>query len=468
LRSGFTIVIAPNEDGFGTSAWAVRLARELAREGRGRVARIKVVVATDKRERFHEDKYTPDLPVDRVRLEGVTKRIELVARSGAVDVKESIEQAILPYADSCAQYEEALSRQRVFENANLVVDLRVPQIVRAAYRENLRRARESKRPMTCVTIFDHAWSLSLRRIASSDTARGSPTQNVEDALADIENDETLTQEAILFREPICPSDYHGYWRRILGRTPRLIPGALGGPLCALEYAKGTDFDVFRSRLEESGQCPEAAYDRAREHAQAILGTHKSLRTLFISGAGTTVWDDVLEKMINDYETQPPQYNIVTYSPAEVKRRGIKMEIQGGVERGTSNKTERLIFVDRTFGDTHLVLFPAFDLVLTRAGGGTVNDAIACRVPLVLVEQPGMWQIEQIREACRREKIARVVTLGEFKKRPRACVESGNGLLKELENERSNMLAIPNHSEIWLVRELLKMAGATRPHEPDQP
>jgi UDP-N-acetylglucosamine:LPS N-acetylglucosamine transferase len=38
-----------------------------------------------------------------------------------------------------------------------------------------------------------------------------------------------------------------------------------------------------------------------------------------------------------------------------------------------------------------VLFSAFDAVLTRAGGGTVNDALAHHVPLLLVEEKHMWQ-----------------------------------------------------------------------------
>jgi UDP-N-acetylglucosamine:LPS N-acetylglucosamine transferase len=43
-----------------------------------------------------------------------------------------------------------------------------------------------------------------------------------------------------------------------------------------------------------------------------------------------------------------------------------------------------------------VLFSAFDAVLTRAGGGTVNDALAHRVPLLLVEEKHMWQALQLK------------------------------------------------------------------------
>jgi hypothetical protein len=105
------------------------------------------------------------------------------------------------------------------------------------------------------------------------------------------------------------------------------------------------------------------------------------------------------------------------------------------------------------------VFPAFDLVLTRAGGGTVNDALTCGVPLMLVEEPGMWQVEQIRQSCLRMQVAEGVKLDDFKKSPRACVESQEGELKKLEDRRARVLALPNHREIWLARELMKRTRA---------
>ena len=50
-----------------------------------------------------------------------------------------------------------------------------------------------------------------------------------------------------------------------------------------------------------------------------------------------------------------------------------------------------------------VLFSAFDAVLTRAGGGTVNDALAHRVPLLLVEEKHMWQALPLRPPARAER-----------------------------------------------------------------
>jgi hypothetical protein len=453
-----TVIIAPNEDGFGTSAWVVRLVRELARQQKGSVS-IKVIVATDKRQGFHKDKY-PALPVEVIKLENVTKRIELVKKAGSVDVPNSIEQAILTYAKSRDEYADSLMEQKVFEGADMVIDLGVPQVVRAAYYEKLSNVLKSKKQIVSVTIFDHAWSFSLRKIVFGDTTWRAMAQSVEDAILDIENDEALTQEAFIFGEPISPLDYHGHWRKLLGRFPRIIPGSLGGPLSTLEYANDSEFAQLRSQIEREGKCPQKAYEKARMHAKKILGIDNDLPMLFVSGAGTPVWDDVLKRMIDDYESNRPNYNVVVYSPAEVKRREISLNIREGmIEIGIHPENDRLIFIDRTIGDTHHVLFPAFDLVLTRAGGGTVNDAIACGVPLVLVEEPGMRQVEQIRQSCRKMRIAEDVTLKEFQDNPKACIEE-SGKLKRLDSQRKEILAIPNQSEIWLIKELLKMVKAS--------
>ena len=50
------------------------------------------------------------------------------------------------------------------------------------------------------------------------------------------------------------------------------------------------------------------------------------------------------------------------------------------------------------GSTQQIILPAFDLIITRAGGGTVNDALAAGVPLTCIEEPQI-QVKQIENAC---------------------------------------------------------------------
>ena len=446
------IVIAPNEDGFGTSAWVVMLAKELSQQPA--VGTVKVVVATDKREIFHSDKYRDTPNISLIRLRGQPNKIEIPKRQGAVDVRATIEQCILTYARSRAEYTAALIGEKVIEDADLIIDFGVPQIMRAAYGRNT------------VTIFDHAWSMSLERIVSSDSKQDLSLSNLDNSLEDIRNDEALTQRVILFQEPICPLDYHGYWRRLLGKMPEVVPGVLGGPLRTLAYVHDPMYERMYSELVEGKvkKQLQEEHELAKTYAKQILGLDNDKRTLFVSGGGTPVWDDVLSTMLDEYQAKEPNYNVVIFNPTEAKRRGIELNtetislngINSTIRRAKWDRCNKITFIETLEGETHHVLFAAFDLVLTRAGGGTVNNAIAFRVPLILVEEPGMWQVEQIRRSCVNMGIAKEVSLETFMQNSRQCVEDSNGKLKDLQSQQINMQKIPNHGELWLSHKLLTL------------
>ncbi|MBN1284926.1 MAG: hypothetical protein JXB47_05990 [Anaerolineae bacterium] len=455
MRENLEICIAPNEDGFGTSGWVVGLAKELARQLA--VSTVKVVVATDKRAQFHSDKYSSQITLTA--LPNEPNSIQVAKAAGAVDIERTIDNHLLRYGQSRGAYIDELARAKVLESADMVIDFGVPQMVRAVYDANLRF--KSKKEIVAVTVFDHAWSLSLSRIVLSGVTQREHLNRITAALEDIRNDEALTQEVILFGEPICLLDYHGYWRMTVGHLPVVIPGCLGGPLRTLAYAADPAFEGMYARLAASHEpCPPNAYKQARSYARRLLGIENDEPTLFVSGGGTSVWDRVLDGLFDDYLNNPPNYNVITYNPAGANRLGVALNLENvslngaicAIERGTLGK---LTFIGRSMGETHHVLFPAFDLILTRAGGGTVNNAIAFRVPLMLVEEPGMWQVEQIRRACLTRHIAQGVTFDEFRENGRACVES-NGALVQLDTQAEHMHSIPNHQEIWLANTLMHL------------
>src|SRR5919108_893237 len=306
MSKKLNIVIAPNEDGFGTSAWVVTLAKELSRQPA--VGIVKVVVATDKREIFHSDKYEDTPNIRLISLRGEPNKIEIPKSQGAVDAHATIEQGILTYAQSTAEYTTALIDKKVIEDADLIIDFGVPQMMRAAHGRNT------------VTIFDHAWSMSLERIVSSDSTRSLHLPNLDDSLDDIRNDEALTQRVILFQEPICPLDYHGYWRRLLGKMPEVIPGVLGGPLRTLAYVHDPIYERMHSELVEGKvrKQLQEEHELAKTYAKQILGLDNDERTLFVSGGGTPVWDDVLSTMLDEYQAKTPNYNVVIFNPTEAK------------------------------------------------------------------------------------------------------------------------------------------------------
>jgi hypothetical protein len=438
------IVIAPNEDGFGTSAWVVMLAKELSRQPNVRT--VKVVVATDRRKIFHSDKYQDTPNIRLIRLPGQTNKIEIPKLLGAVDIHATVEKCILTYAQSRAEYARALIDERIIDDADLIIDFGVPQLMRAAYGRKT------------VTVFDHSWSMSLERIVSSDNTLDSDSLSLRASLDDIRNDEALTQQVILFQEPICPLDYHGYWRRLLGQVPEVIPGVLGGPLRTLAYVQDSTYETTRSGLMES---KGERYSLAKTYAKQILGIDNEEPVLFISGGGTAVWDEVLSNLLDDYEAKAPNYNIVIFNPNEANKRGVSLKPETIVLNGISlmiqrakwDQCNKITFIETLEHETHHVLFAAFDLVLTRAGGGTVNNAIAFRVPLILVEEPGMWQVEQIRHSCMRMGLAEGVSLENFVQNSRQCVEDPHGELKDLKLHKAEMQKIPNHGEFWLSERL---------------
>lgn len=96
--------MAPNEDGFGTSAWAVRLAKELARQSKDKALGIEVVVSTDRHRAFQQDRR-----VEIVRLDGIRNRVELVKNRGGVEVAGSLARCVRSYGRSRAEYRRARS-----------------------------------------------------------------------------------------------------------------------------------------------------------------------------------------------------------------------------------------------------------------------------------------------------------------------------------------------------------------------
>ena len=63
------------------------------------------------------------------------------------------------------------------------------------------------------------------------------------------------------------------------------------------------------------------------------------------------------------------------------------------------RSAQVRWFDFPAGSTQQVLLPAFELVVTRAGGGTVNDCLASQTPFVCVEEP-QWQVQLIERECK--------------------------------------------------------------------
>ncbi|MCB0034753.1 MAG: hypothetical protein KDE51_12060 [Anaerolineales bacterium] len=444
MNKRYKIAIAPNDDGFGTSAWVVGLAHELARQDT--VAQVVVIVTERPWTRFHHDKYLGQPKIRPVVLPADCNNIVVSKnRDGTINVPQTVEQCMLRYPHSRQVYGAAVQAAVDFSQLDLVIDLGVPQLVRVA--------REQQRPT--VTLFDHAWSLTLAKIAGYQYF----TPEVGVCLDEMRLDESLTEQVVLFEEPVCPPIYHDYWAELVEPAAGLLRGGLGGPLDTLALVGHSQTAALRRVLAQTGQLPAEAYGLARTAARRLLGIMDERPLLFISGGGTAVWDELLTALMDSYSQRSPRYQVVVYNPAEAQRRGVEMavhEVDGCmVMRGQWG--ERVTFFAGVAGQTHLPLFPAFDGVLTRAGGGTVNNALVCRVPLLLLEEAGMWQVEQIRQSCVRLGVAEGIALAAFKADPRGCLETAAGELKPLVSQRLQLQTQPTHGEWALMGDLLELA-----------
>jgi hypothetical protein len=457
-REHLRVLLAPNEDGFGTSAWAVRLAKALLRRAGTDLCRLVVAVSSRRLVAFLENALAGCAGIEIFLLEGVTDRIELVKNRGGVEIAPSLTRSALSYPASADQVRAALEKGGLLRDLDLVVDFGVPQVVGAvrarARSDSGRRPTAAGTGIRAVTVFDHMWSRTLKELARSARLPEPRWKKLSAALLRIRKDESSACEVFLLPDPVSPPWVGRAWKTLLGRPASVLAGFPGGPLWTLEFVGDPAFRALWQTVASGAPCPKEARSKARAHARRLLGIEDETPILYVSGGGSGVWDELLTGLLDAYLKDPPCYSVVVYAPNEARRRKVEMAWHGNVLRSQWGPGQRIVFLDRVRGETHHVLFPGFDLALTRAGGGTVADCLSCGVPMVLVEEPGMWQVEQIRLRCRELGLARTVSLDAFRARPRTCVESRKGRLVNLRAERERILGLASHGEIRLAEALL--------------
>jgi UDP-N-acetylglucosamine:LPS N-acetylglucosamine transferase len=194
------------------------------------------------------------------------------------------------------------------------------------------------------------------------------------AIERIKQDESKTSAVFLFDDYIAPEPFHEHWEALRVRIVS-IGGVFGG-----------------KRLV------------SRKEARKRMGISESTndKTVYILGGGTPVWDAKLPEIVWQLREKVLKCNVVVFDrnakPNDYQRVGHSLYKGGAV-----------------YGETVQGLLPGVDLIITRAGGGIANDAIACRVPFVCVQEPGHWQVEMIRKNCEREGLTRTIPIDLFRR-----------------------------------------------------
>jgi len=218
-----------------------------------------------------------------------------------------------------------------------------------------------------------------------------------------------------------------------------------------------------------------------EHArnQFILREAPRTHVVVVQGGATPVWNTYIAKLIEALvraeENKALDYCVLlAHSPAVeaygkycVAREPTLKESpefqDGGVraigEKLLKDRLSKSTHI-RTLPDHHFPLFQevywAADMIYSRGGGITANDATATLTPLTIVEELGQWQTEQIRELYRLAGLSHTVSYMTF-------IEGEYGIIqmylfkdKEHQQIMRNMARQPSHQEIWLAKQILEV------------
>ena len=376
MREKRKICVACNEDGFGPSAFGYYLVRAIVecwRKGaaNGKYAyTLDVVVLNNSAHEFNAAIYSgfPEVRAVSLRRDSL---IKLVKRKGDVDVPATL-KVLADYERVRDLYQRAV--KPYLECADAAIDIGVPLFARSA--KNLAVPRR-------ITLFDHSWAATLRLACAKKWAklygRVPPPTDKDREFAEriataIEEDEGQTGEVFLFPKCITPPIFVRHWRRI-GCKPTILDGVMGR----------------RSTPKEARHILERAL---QDLGQECLPKDRKL--VLISPGGTHVWSELLPPLVDDYLSHSgslrhiailssPQFPDATTGNALKER----IRREGG---------DRVRWFDYIKGATQQVILPAFSLVVSRAGGGIVNDALVARVPLVCVPEKQV-QVALIEAEC---------------------------------------------------------------------
>ncbi|OHE78772.1 MAG: hypothetical protein A2107_07065 [Verrucomicrobia bacterium GWF2_62_7] len=247
-------------------------------------------------------------------------------------------------------------------------------------------------------------------------------------VAAIRRDESFTRKLFLFREFISPPLFRAHWRNIAPcAAAKRLSGVLGGTSSWSEQ-------------------------RARKY----LGLTKPGRIVMIQGGDTPAWDALLQRLVPVFldaraELEARRLNVAFYIPRRIADRCTLARLN---DPTVARRCPRVRAFAPVPGGTTQEIFPFVDLLVTRAGGGTVNDAIACRTPFVCVRERSQSQVEATLAACAHRGLTRVVDSTALEADPVRTILAE--VDRALDNRRmaTVMKAVPNHAERELVREIL--------------
>jgi hypothetical protein len=391
------ILAVPNDDGFGPSALLSYVVKAILKaEPRARV-KVWNEFASD----FNRVLYKGGR---RVTVERVWNLVQLVRKDGVVS-KRSTLQRMGGYAQASTGYGSR-------EQFDLVLDFGVPAAAAWARR----------RGVPSVSVFDHSWSKSLAMIAGK--RPGVRWQRLVDEVA---ADEQQATQVHLFPDLIAPGLFREHWEGLVGAS---------------------SVHVLDGVLRETSPW-------SRERARQFLGLTRPGSTVLVQGGGTSVWSSPLRRLLGQLldpasrrRLSRAQLNLVVWFPENL------------ISDSEARALERLARVRRLTpppGGTIQKILPAIDSLILRAGGGSVNDAIAHRKPFVCIREPAQLQIEAILEVCTERGLTWPIEITDFAADPLGVILHQE---RRLQEQRAalirRMSAIPNNAATGLAERIISV------------
>lgn len=179
---------------------------------------------------------------------------------------------------------------------------------------------------------------------------------------------------------------------------------------------------------------------------------ENTKAILIRAGDTPVWDSLLPRLAQRFldsqdDLRRRQLLVVIYVPARLRTNKVLAKTLG------NSPPECVRGFGYLRGGTMQKILPAFDLLITRAGGGSANDSVACRVPLVCVEESSQSQVEAILKACEEKNLTRRIPWQEFEDDPKSAILAEYDRKTENDLIRSAMGRIERQGEDRLLNEI---------------
>ncbi len=392
------LCIACNEDGYGPSAFAYYLVKAIEElwEHKYQIKyNLTVFVINNSAFTFNQAIYdSPGSIVCPVQL-AEDSLIRLEKRNGEVHIKKTL-MGLKQYRIHRQEYQNVI--QPFLEKCHVAVDIGVPLFVRSAKMLHVPHR---------ITLFDHSWAETLKMMCSEKAVclyqyNNPPDEedrnSVEEIAVSIEEDEDCASEVWLFDRYITPDVFRNHWNRLIfPNKPKNLKGVLGS-----KNDPQKAWQILNKHLVELGEKPVSD--------PFFKGNPK---LVLISPGGTSVWAELIPNWIDDLLSNPSPEYIPVFSNPITKDQEQTRDIKNKMKQ--SGYVRWFEFIK---GSTQQIILPAFDLIITRAGGGTVNDALAAGVPFVCIEEAQV-QVKKIEEACFEYGLIseKGIKLSHFQKKP---------------------------------------------------